>query len=431
MPQPSDSRAERFHEYLAHMARFIGHKDRYEPLHAYLTGLCLPGERKSIEPMAARIDPLHVQARHESMHHFVANAPWDDVDLLRIARSQVLDQMDRHGGIEVWIVDDTGIPKKGCKSVGVVKQYCGILGKKENCQVAVSLSVANEAVSVPVAYRLYLPETWSTDLRRRMATGIPNDVVFRKKWQLSLEQIAWLHNEGVPIAPIIADAGYGNITEYRDQLTEWRLPYVLGITGNTCIWPPGKQPSKPKRVHRMGRTPILLRRSADNAPISVEIYARNLPMSAWHDMTWREGTKGAMHSLFAFARVRPSHGDFRRKEMRSKEWLIIEWIPEERRPTRYWLSTLPPDASREELLRLMKIRWRIERDYEELKSEFGLDHYEGRNWRGFHHHASLCISAYAFMAAERARFSPSATFSFLQSPPLPTGFRARGSPVPC
>jgi len=430
MPRPNDNREFRFNEYLGRMAKSIGHLDRYEPLHAYLTGLCLPGERKSVEPMAARIDPFHVQARHESMHHFVANAPWDDVDLLRIARSQVLDQMDRHGGIEAWIVDDTGIPKKGSKSVGVAKQYCGILGKKENCQVAVSLSVANEAVSIPVAYRLYIPETWATNIQRRQAAGIPDNIVFRKKWQLSLEQIAWLHNEGIPLAPILADAGYGNITEYRDQLTEWKLPYVVGIHENTCVWPPGKQPSKPKRIHHMGRPPTLLRRSDDNRPLSVEAHAKNLPVSAWHDQTWREGTKGAMHSRFAFLRVRPGHDDCHRKEARPKEWLIIEWPPEEPNPMKYWFSTLPPDSSHEELVRLIKNRWRIERDYEELKSEFGLDHYEGRNWRGFHHHATLCISAYAFMAAERARFSPSATFSFLKSPPIPDCFRPRGSPAP-
>src|SRR5881628_1266096 len=183
VPKTRDARERRFRDYVQRLAQALGHRDRHGPLRAYLTGLCLPGERKSIEPMAARVDPRHVRARHQSMHHFVANAPWDEGAVLRVARDWVLAPMARHGPVAAWIVDDTAFPKKGQHSVGVARQYCGVLGKPENCQVAVSVSVANEAVSVPVAYELYLPESWAHDRARRRRAGVPPAVAFRTKWQ--------------------------------------------------------------------------------------------------------------------------------------------------------------------------------------------------------------------------------------------------------
>ena len=198
MAHTDDARERRFHDLLERLALALGHADRREPLRAYLTGLCLPGDRKSIEPMAARVDPRHVRARHQSMHHFVADAPWEATAILRVARDWVLEPMSRHGPVAAWIVDDTGFPKKGEHSVGVARQYCGVLGKQDNCQVAVSVSVANEAVSVPAAYRLYLPESWAQDRRRRRAAGVPDAVEFAPKWQIALAQIHALQAEGVP-----------------------------------------------------------------------------------------------------------------------------------------------------------------------------------------------------------------------------------------
>lgn len=428
MSRQIDDREFRFHDYLSRLATKIGHMDRHEPLRAYLMGLCLPGERKSIEPMAARIDPYHVRALHQSMHHFVANAPWKDNDILREARNQVLEQMERHGSIAAWIVDDTGIPKKGTHSVGVAKQYCGRLGKRDNCQVSVSLTVANEAVSIPVAYRLYLPKTWAENIISRRYSGVPKKIVFMTKWKIALEQIKWLKIEGVQEAPIISDIGYGNVTDFRDQLTDLTTPYVLEIRNDTSLWPLGKGPLKPAKFSGSGRYPCRLRRDKDHRPITALTLAKQLPMSAWKDQTWREGTKGIMRSRFAVVRVRSAHRDFKRREPRSEEWLLIEWPRGEKNPLKFWLSTMPSDTSLEQLVRLAKIRWRIERDYLEMKSEFGLGHYEGRSWRGFHHHASLCIAAYSFMAAERAHFSPPEPMSFLKAVPLPHGFKPRGSP---
>ena len=419
---------ERFEEYLDRIGAAVGHADRREPLRGYLVGLCLPGERKSIEPMAARVDPRHVRARHQSLHHFVSNAPWDDEAVLRVARDYVLEQMERHGAVAGWIVDDTGIPKKGRHSVGVVRQYCGVLGKQDNCQVAVTVTMANEAVSIPAAYRLYLPEVWAKDRRRRKEAAVPEPVTFKTKWQIALDQIARLRDEGLPLAPVVADAGFGVVTAFRDALSEQGIPYVVGITGETTVWRPGTEPLRPPAYRGLGRPPKLIRRTKNRRPVSIRALAEVLPASAWQTITWRQGSRGVMRSRFACLRVRPAHRDELRDRAREVEWLIIEWPRGEVAPTKSWLSTLPVDTPREQLIRLAKLRWRIERDYEELKQEVGLDHFEGRGWRGFHHHGVLCIAAYAFLAAERARLSPPEPLSFLRAAPLPRRFKVRGSP---
>ena len=428
MANTPDARERRFRDYLDRLARAVGHEDRREPLRAYLTGLCLAGERKSIEPMAARIEPRRVRARHQSMHHFVANAAWEDAAVLGVARDLVLEQMERHGPVAAWVIDDTGMPKKGQHSVGVARQYCGVLGKQDNCQVAVSVSVANDAISVPVGYRLYLPEAWAKDRPRRRRAGVPAALAFRTKWRMALDQIRAVLDAGLPLAPVVADAGYGVVTGFRDQLTAWSVPYVVGVSSDTTVWRPGQQPLPPRKRGGLGRPATLLRRSPRHRPVSVAALATMLPTAMWQTMTWREGTRGAMRSRFAYARVRPAHRDEQRAEPRAVEWLLIEWPAGEPTPTKFWLSTLPASLAVAELLRLGKLRWRIERDYQELKDEIGLDHFEGRGWRGFHHHGSLCIAAYAFLAAERARLSPPEPLSFLRAARLPRGFTPRGAP---
>jgi len=428
MVKKTDGPDERFEEYLERLGAVAGHADRREPLRGYLIGLSLPGERKSVEPMAARVDPRHVRARHQSLHHFVSNAPWDDEAVLRVARDYVLEQMERHGAVAGWIVDDTGIPKKGRHSVGVTRQYCGVLGKQDNCQVAVTVTMANEGVSVPAAYRLYLPDVWAEDRRRRKEAGIPEEVRFKTKWEIALDQIARLRGEGLPLAPVVADAGFGVVTGFRDALTEQGIPYVVGVTSQTTVWPPGTEPLRPLAYRGLGRPPKLMRRTKSRRPLSIGTLAEKLPPSAWQTITWRQGSRGAMRSRFACLRVRPAHRDDLRHHPREVEWLIIEWPRGEAAPTKSWLSTLAADTPREQLIRLAKLRWRIERDYEELKQEVGLGHFEGRGWRGFHHHGALCIAAYAFLAAERARLSPPEPLSFLRAAPLPRGFKPRGSP---
>ena len=413
------------------LADAAGHADRHTPLKNYCTGLLLPGERKSVEPMAARLAPDNVRRMHQSLHHLVADAPWDDQEMLEQMRQQVLPAMQKQGPVVAWIIDDTGFPKQGKHSVGVARQYCGQLGKSDNCQAAVSLSVSTWNSSLPIAWRLYLPEVWCQDVERCRQSGVPEEVVFQTKPEIALEQIRQAMERQVPVGVVLADAGYGKGTQFRTGLTELGLQYVVGIETNATVWESGRRPlPAPARKPGRGASPKRLRRDEDHQPISVKQLALGLPSSAWKEITWRQGSEGALRSRFAAVRVRPAHRDYKRTEPYPEEWLLIEWPKKESEPTKYWLSTLPETTSLKSLVKIAKHRWIIERDYEELKQELGLGHYEGRGWRGFHHHATLCIAAYGFLVAERNRFSPSAHVGNLglsAAGPSPD-FRPRGSP---
>jgi SRSO17 transposase len=414
------------------LAQAAGHADRATPLKLYCAGLLLPGERKSVEPMAARLAPDKVRRMHQSLHHVVADAPWSDEAVLAEVCRYTLTAMRQKGPVQAWIVDDTGFPKKGTHSVGVARQYCGQVGKQENCRVAVSLSVSTEQASLPITWRLYLPHEWADDGARRKQAGIPKEIQFATKPAIALEQIRAAVEQGVPQAPVVADAGYGTDTQFREALGELDLPYVVGIMSSVSVWKPGQAPLSKTKWQGMGRPSKLLPRDSDHKPMAVKELAHGLPASTWKTVTWRQGTKQSLRSRFAAVRVRPAHRDYWRSEPHPEEWLLMEWPGGEAEPTKYWLSTLPADTKLRDLVRLAKQRWIIERDYQELKQELGLGHFEGRGWRGFHHHATLCIAAYGFLIAERSRFSPSARAGQLQlpAPKLPRDFQPRGSPRP-
>jgi len=414
------------------LATAAGHEDRHAPLKDYCKGLLLPGERKSIEPMAARLNPRNVQATRQSLHHLVAKAPWGDQALLERVRKQVLPAMQKQEPVVAWIVDDTGFPKKGRHSVGVTRQYCGQVGKQENCRVAVSLSVANWSSSLPIAYRLYLPKEWAEDSERREKAGVPEEIRFQTKPEIALEQISAALAAKVVRGVVLADAAYGINTEFRDRLTQLELQYVVGVQSSITVWEPGKQPLPAKSRGKTGRPPRLLQRTKDHQPVSVKQLAMSLPAGAFKEITWREGTGRKLRSRFAAVQVRPAHRDYWQAEPHAEQWLLMEWPKGEAEPTKYWLSTLPLTTKLSDLIKIAKHRWIIERDYQELKQELGLGHFEGRNWRGFHHHATLCIAAYGFLVAERNRFSPSARSGQLGFVvPGPTAeFRPRGSPRP-
>ena len=324
------------------LANAAGHEDRHAPLKDYCRGLLLPGERKSIEPMAARLNPDNVQAARQSLHHLVAKAPWSDECLLSRVRSEVLPAMQKHGPVVAWIVDDTGFPKKGKHSVGVTRQYCGQVGKQENCRVAVSLSVATWSSSLPIAYRLYLPKDWAEDYDRRGKTEVPAEVEFKTKPEIALEQIRAAVAAKVAKGVVLADAAYGINTDFRETLTELQLQYVVGVQSTMTVWEPGKQPLPAQPSGKMGRPPRLLRRTANHQPVSVKQLAVSLPATAYKEVTWREGTDRNLRSRFAAVRVRPAHRDYWKSEPHAEEWLLIEWPKGEPEPAKYWISTLAP-----------------------------------------------------------------------------------------
>jgi SRSO17 transposase len=400
----------------------IGHAARLEPLRDYCSGLLLPGERKSVEPMAARTAPERTAAQHQSLLHFIGNAPWSDEKVLGEVRAEVLPTLERREPIRAWIIDDTSFPKQGKKSVGVHHQYCGQLGKQANCQVAVSLSLANHHASLPVAYRLYLPKVWAEDMARRDEAEVPEDIVFKTKPEIALEQIRWACQAELPRGTVLGDVAYGNDSRLRAGVSALGLSYVFGIQSNTLVWPFDKGPRRhDKPLNNTGR-----RDEPDL--ISAKELALALPKRAWRTIKWREGAADRLSSRFARVRVGVGHNQLIPESL-VREWLLIEWPEGEAEPAKYWLSTLPAKISFHCLVDFAKLRWRIERDYQELKQEVGLGDFEGRGWRGFHHHATLCIAAYGFLVSERETIPPSGPrpAALFQAPALPAGYRPRGS----
>jgi SRSO17 transposase len=419
-----------YERYMKYLCEALGHQDRHVGFSDYSRGLMLPIERKSVEPLAAHLDPLHVSAKHQSMHHLVADSEWCDGAVLERVRNWVIPQLGSKSQF-YWIVDDTGFPKKGTHSVGVARQYCGQLGKQDNCQVAVSLSLANERGSVPIDWRLYLPKEWAKDRQRREKAGVPTAVKFLTKPDIALEQLRAAKAAGVAIGMVLADAGYGNETAWREALDEMELEYCVGVQSVTTVWAAGSGPVPPKTKNKRGRPPTRWQRVPGTTPLSVKEVAETLPPKRWRTVRWREGTNQPLSSRFAAVRVRAAHRDEEGlRAPRAEQWLLIEWPVDQAEPTKYWLSTVPATTALVNLVRTAKMRWRIERDYQDLKQEFGLSHYEGRGWRGFHHHATLCIAAYGFLLADRLKHGgDKKKSSRSKAATLPQDYTPRGSPT--
>lgn len=425
--------AEEFNHYIAHLSEGLGHADRHAGLSGYCTGLMLPLSRKSVEPMAACVDPLHASARHQALHHFVAKSEWSDSTVMARVRDWVIPGLGLDSG-GYWIIDDTGFAKKGKHSVGVARQYCGQLGKQDNCQVAVSLSLASAQGSLPIAYQLYLPNDWASDVVRRETAGVPKAIAFATKPEIALTQIRQAIDQGVPMGVVLADAGYGDETAFRDGITALGMLYAVGIRPGTTVWAPGTAPLPPKAWSGRGIRPTKLPREPGNEPMTVKALAMAVPLQAWSTVTWREGTNSDLSGRFTALRVRPAHRDYLGTEMRAEEWLLIEWPQGDEEPAKYFLCTAPQEATLEQMVFVTKMRWRIERDYQDLKQEFGLGHYEGRGWRGFHHHATLSIAAYGFLMAQRLKnhsndVGGKKNFAKLQVLALPKDYIPRGRPA--
>jgi SRSO17 transposase len=365
----------------------------------YLRGLMLDGKRKSIQPMAARLPDGNEQA----LQQFVSQSPWD----WRPVRQRLAIQMTAAVDPEAWIVDDTGFPKYGTASVGVARQYSGTLGKVANCQVGVSIHAATDQASCPIAWRLFLPESWDQDAERRRAAHLPQAVGHRPKGQLVLDMLDELGGWGLTPPVVVADAGYGESGELRLGLEARGLAYVVQVKASTSAYPEtvGQQVAPYPGRGRRPRPRYRTKRS------SLAELALAAGPSAAKTVAWREGTRGKLRSRFVALRVRPAGIKLRRAVAGGElpvRWLLAEWPADQPEPVKYWLASLPEETPLVELVQLAKLRWRVEHDYRELKDGLGLDHFEGRSFAGWHHHVTLVSAAHAFVTLQRLDPKPAA-----------------------
>lgn len=379
---------EQWHAYLDGLGSKLRDKRQRASFALYALGLLSDAERKSMEPIAARAcaDPERTHAVHEQLIHFLGASPWKDEPVRQYAANHAVQAMKAQGPIQTWIIDDTGFIKQGTQSPGVQRQYTGSAGKTTNCQVAVSLVLATERAHVATDFRLYLPESWLADRPRCRRAHIPDDIDYEPKWALALSMIEGALQAKLPKGVLLADADYGTKTVFRDMLHVLGLPYAVGVQSTI-------------KLRVMDADGVLSER------MSIEQAGTNL-QSKLRTVTWREGTKATLRSRFARIRVVVDRDD---GHARDPEWLLVEWPRGESAPTKFVLSTLPANISCKQMVRTVKSRWRIERSYEDLKGELGLDHYEGRSFVGWHHHVSVVLVCYAFLVAQHVRsFPPSA-----------------------
>ena len=391
-------------QFTTEMFESMARKDQRRWGEVYVRGLMLDGKRKSIEPLAARLE----DGDEQCLQQFVNQSPWDEVAVRRaLAR-----RMSRELLPEAWVIDDTGFPKFGKMSVGVARQYSGALGKVGNCQIGVSVNACSDQASCPLDWRLFIPKEWDEQTecnqQRRAKAKLPADVCHVEKWRLALEMIDELIGWGITPPVILGDGAYGDNTELRCGLEDRELEYVVDVKGTTSAYREDVQPTQPPRAEGRGRPPGVRYRED---PSSLKQLAPAAGKKAAVTVTWREGTRGKMSSRFLALRVRPANIHLRRAAHNTGEqlpvrWLICEWPPQATEPTKYWLSNLPADTPLRDLARLGKLRWRIEHDYRELKDALGLDHFEGRTYRGWNHHVTLVSIAHAFLTLQRRRRPP-------------------------
>jgi SRSO17 transposase len=374
-------------------------KDQRARGECYLRGLMLDGRRKSVEPMAAR---LGGEVHYQALHHFVAASPWDPGPVRRRLAERLAGALDP----VAWAADDTGFPKDGEHSVGVQRQYSGTLGKTANCQLGVSVNAVTEQASCPLDWRLFLPESWDepTMAARRAACHLPDGVHHRPKWQLVLDMLDELAGWGLSPPVLVADCGYGEVGGFRGGLDDRQVGYVVEVRADTSAYREHVHPVAAPYAGK-GRRP---RPRYHDAPSPLKGLALAAGQQACVDLIWRRGSKGPQRSRFLALRVRPAGVTPRRLARAAGaelplRWLLVEWPPGEPEPVKYWLSNLPQATPLVELVRLGKLRWRIEQDYRELKGALGLDHFEGRSWPGWHHHVTLVSVAHGFLTLERLR----------------------------
>jgi SRSO17 transposase len=390
----------RLQSFLDGIGEILGNPQRRENFARYALGLIGEGDRKSVEPIVARAgaSASHMDAAHQRLLHFITDSRWDDHAVRLAAARYALAEMTRLALPWAWIVDDTGFLKQGKHSVGVQRQYTGSAGKITNCQIGVSLSIATPQDHVAVDFELYLPASWTNDPARRAEARIPPEVGFQTKSQLALSMLHRAVAADLPRGTVLADEAYGN-AEFREGCRKLGLDFAVTVSATTQAWV----------VDALGR------RHGDALPAR-DLAARLAEQGAFRRYTWREGTTRPLTARFAFLRVVPAADDGREPRRRDRLWLVCEWRDDEDEPVHFHLATYKrmPFV---QLVNLIKERWRTERVYEDLKGELGLDHFEGRRFRGWHHHVSVALCCFAFLVAERARaFPPSTTFSQVHDP---------------
>jgi SRSO17 transposase len=387
---------ERLRSFLAEMLTPLGRKDRQHWGGVYLRGLLLDGERKSVGAMAERLP----DGNEQSLQQFVSQSPW----AWEPFGQRMAERVERAFPQPVaWIIDDTGFPKKGEHSVGVARQYSGTLGKTANCQIAVSLHRTDVRGSSPLGFRLYLPKEWTEDVTRCRAVGVPEDTEFQPNWRLALALIDEALGWGRQKPPmVLADAAYGEVTAFREELEKRDLPYAVGISKSLVVWPEPPGGAAPAETGH-GR-PTKSMRYGDQKPASVKDLAR-ANEKRFRTVTWREGSHGKLSSRFWATRVETAHGWLRGRAPGKEVWLLVEWPAEENEPTKYYLCDLPRNWTLKRLVASARGRWRIEQDYQQLKEELGLDHFEGRSWTGWHHHVTMVMLAHLFLRLEQKRRS--------------------------
>jgi SRSO17 transposase len=409
----------RIEAFAAEMLGGLARADQRAKGALYVRGLLLDGKRKSMQPMAARLG-----VDHQQLQQFVTSSTWDYVEVRRRLAVWAVRFVDP----QALIVDDTGFPKDGMRSPGVARMYCGALGKTGNCQIGVSVHAATDWASAAINWRLFLPESWddttadeaetAAQIRdRRARAGIGEQVRHREKWRLALDMLDQISGPtggggwGLPARPVVADAGYGDATEFRLGLTERGLPYVLAVTPTATAHPADAEPVTPA-YRGTGRPP---HPRYPDPPRDLRALAMQAGRAAGRYVVWRHGSRttpgnrtARMRSRFLALRVRPANRHIPRASDGSLPecWLLAEWPPGQPEPTDYWLSTLPADTPLRELVRLAKLRWRIEHDYRELKDGLGLDHFEGRSYLGWHRHVTLTALAQAICT--QLRYDPKA-----------------------
>ncbi len=382
---------ERLQRFLTEMLTALGRRERSHWGSIYVRGLLLDGERKSVGAMVSRLP----DGNEQNLQQFVSQSPWSWEPLWR----KLALRLNRAFASTAWIIDDTGFPKQGTHSVAVHRQYSGTLGKRANCQVAVSLHAAGSMGSSVLGWRLYMPTAWTEDQERLGTAGVPDEVTFRRKWELALDLIDLAVSWGLPPQVVLADAGYGDITEFRRGLERRNLQYAVGVTSQVRVWLDPPTLIQHQRCVT-GRPPLRQYDYGDQKPLSVRAVADERQQK-FCTVTWRKGSKGPMKSRFMACRVQPAHGYVEGEAPGRTIWLLIEWPKDELKPTKYFLCDLPQNISLKRLVDIAHGRWRIEQDYQQLKEELGLDHFEGRSWRGWHHHVTLVMLAHAFLRLER------------------------------